>query len=250
MQILHRFRSGPDICQYLPDRDSETEYEYVASLSPDEYEQRMNAGWRKFGALLFHPVCRGCRECRPIRIDVERFAPDRSQRRALQRNADLKVCLAVPHVDAGRLNLFHRYHAAQSERKGWPGARRDAQEYAANFLHNPLPAVEISLWEGQELRGIVLTEVTPNTVSGIYHYHDPDCRDRSLGTFGMLQTLELARRLEKPWAYFGFYVAGCSSLAYKARFHPCEILDPDGQWRPAEDPDPHGRRLDTREKQR
>ena len=48
----------------------------------------------------------------------------------------------------------------------------------------------------------------------------------------MLQTLALAQRLGKPWAYFGFYVAGCGSLAYKARFHPCEILGEDGAWRP------------------
>ena len=207
-------------------------YELAARLSPEEYEARMNAGWRKFGALLFQPVCTGCRECRPVRIDVSRFAPDRSQRRALRRNADLAVRLAAPGVDAARLDLFHRYHAAQEERKEWPHTAPDAQEYANNFVHNPLPAVEISVWEGSDLRAVVLTEVTPNTVSGIYHYHDPDCRDRGLGTFGMLQTLALAQRLGKPWAYFGFYVAGCGSLAYKARFHPCEILGEDGAWRP------------------
>ena len=231
MQILHRFQTGPETCHYLPDRDAETLYELAARLSPEEYEERMNTGWRKFGSLLFRPVCAGCRECRPIRIDVGRFAPDRSQRRALRRNADLTVRLAAPGVDAARLRLFHRYQAAQSERKDWPQTQPDAQEYARSFVRNPLPAVEISAWEGDALRAIVLTEVTPNTVSGIYHYHDPDHRDRGLGTFGMLQTLALARRLGKPWAYFGFYVADCGSLAYKARFHPCEILGDDGAWR-------------------
>jgi arginyl-tRNA--protein-N-Asp/Glu arginylyltransferase len=232
MQILHRFQTGPERCHYLPERSAVTEYELASQLSPEEYEGRMNAGWRKFGALLFRPACQGCRECRPLRIDVARFAPDRSQRRALTRNSDLSVRLAVPSVDGERLRLFQRYHDSQSDRKGWPTTGQDAQDYAAHFVYNPLPAVEISVWDDKTLRAVVLTEVTPSTVSGIYHYHDPDCRDRSLGTFGMLQALELARRLGKPWAYFGFYVSGCGSLAYKARFRPCELLSDRGEWLP------------------
>jgi arginine-tRNA-protein transferase len=47
----------------------------------------------------------------------------------------------------------------------------------------------------------------------------------------MLQTIELARRLDKPYAYFGYYVAGCASMSYKARFRPCEILGTDDIWR-------------------
>ena len=33
-------------------------------------------------------------------------------------------------------------------------------------------------------------------------------------------------------AYLGYYVAGCRSLEYKARFRPNEILDDEGQWVP------------------
>lgn len=232
MRIRHHFQSGPETCHYLPDRDATTEYELAARCTPEEYEARMNAGWRKFGALLFRPVCHDCRECRPIRIDAAQFAPDRSQRRAERRNADLAVRLSAPGVDDARLALFRRYQASQTESKGWGFSPTDARDYAATFVQNPLPAVEISLWEGSALRAVVLTEVTPHTISGVYHYHDPDCRERGLGTFGMLQTIALARRLAKPWAYFGFYVAGCGSLAYKARFQPCEILEDDGRWRP------------------
>ena len=66
------------------------------------------------------------------------------------------------------------------------------------------------------------------------HYYDPELYPAGVGTFCMLQTLELARRLEKRWAYFGFYVAGCGSLAYKARFKPCEIMGADGAWKSVE----------------
>ena len=232
MRVLDQFASGPETCQYLPDRLATQEYVLVSQLPPEEYEALMNRGWRKFGPQLFRPICNGCRECRPIRIDAEAFAPDRSQRRAFGRNEDLTVRLDPPTVDAARMDLFRRYHTEQAALKGWPDSERTAEAYAFQFVHNPVPAIEISIWEGGVLRAIALTDVTPNVVSGVYHYHDPDCRERSLGTFVMGQTIALAQKLRRRWAYFGFYVAGCGSMAYKARFQPCEILDGEGVWRP------------------
>ncbi len=231
MRVLQRFLSGPETCQYLPERQATSEYEIVSRLSPEEYEARMNDGWRKFGAFLFHPVCQSCRECRPVRISAEEFAPDRSQRRTLTRNADLTVRFAAPTADAVRLTLYNRYHAAQQAEKGWPQNHVTAREYLSHFVQNPIPAIEISVWEGHILRAVALTDITPGVVSGVYHYHDPDCRERGLGTFVMLHTIHLARNLGKAWAYFGFYVAGCGSMEYKSRFRPCELLGADGVWR-------------------
>lgn len=232
--MLQQFVTEPHPCLYLPGQEMEQEYLYVPWLEAAEYEELMNQGYRKFGALVFRPVCRACSACRPIRIDVAQFRPDRSQRRAGKRNQHLEVRWARPAVDEERLELLHRYQDAQTERKGWPVSEKDAEEYAFSFVQNPLPAVEISMWEAGRLRAVVLTEVTPNTVSGIYHYYDPELYPQGVGTYCMLQTLELARKLNKPWAYFGYYVAGCGSLTYKARFRPCELLDVDGIWRPME----------------
>jgi arginine-tRNA-protein transferase len=35
-----------------------------------------------------------------------------------------------------------------------------------------------------------------------------------------------------PHVYLGYFVAGCRSLEYKARFRPNETLDTTGEWRP------------------
>lgn len=227
-----RFFADEEQCVYLPDRRARLEYEVALGLTPAEYEARMDAGWRKFGRLLFHPVCPSCRACRPIRIPADAFTPDRSQRRAMKRNENLRIAYARPSVDDTRLDLYRRYHDAQTERKGWPEQEKEASDYAASFCDSPIPSVEITLWEEDVLRAVVLTEVTPNVVSGVYHYHDPDLRDRSLGTFAVMQTIFLAQKLGRPWAYFGYYVAGCGSLSYKARFRPCQILGEGGAWLP------------------
>nr|WP_309690844.1 arginyltransferase [Armatimonas sp.] len=230
MRVLQTIRTGPDTCTYLPNRQSTMENLVVGQLSAAEYEQKMDEGWRKFGPVLFHPVCAECNECRPLRIPVAEFSPSRSQRRALAKNADLIVRYGRPTVDDTRLALYNRYHTKQEAQKGWPEGERSADDYAFSFVRNPVPAVEISVWEGETLRAIVLTDVTPSTVSGVYHYYEPEGESRSLGTFAMLQTIILAQKLTKPWAYFGYWVAACPSLSYKANFQPCEILTETGNW--------------------
>ena len=230
MHVLKQFTTGPDPCPYLPDRAATLEHVAVSQLSPGEYEDLMNRGWRKFGPMLFRPVCASCRECRPLRIPVAEFAPSRSQQRNWRKNADLEVRLAPPSVDAARLDLYRRYQAGQAAAKGWPDGERSAASYAFQFVQNPLPSVEVSLWEGEALRAVVLTDLTPRCVSAVYHFHDPDCRARGLGTYALLHVIELAGRLQKPWVYFGFYVAGCASMRYKTHFQPHEILQPNGVW--------------------
>ena len=230
MRVLQTIRTGPDTCTYLAEQQCTMENLVVAQLSPMEYEQKMNNGWRKFGPVLFRPICAQCKECRPLRIPVAEFVPSRSQRRALAKNATLEVRYGRPVVDERRLALYNRYHTKQEVQKGWPEGERSADDYAFSFVHNPVPAVEISVWEGGILRAIVLTDVTPSTVSGVYHYYEPEEQSYSLGTFAMLQTILLAQKLAKPWAYFGYWVAACPSLSYKANFQPCEILTEAGSW--------------------
>lgn len=232
MRVLNRFVTPARRCPYLPDREARLEYTLVSRLSPEEYELLLDRGYRKFGIALFRPVCDGCRECRPIRIPAEEFRPDRSQRRAWNRNQGLTARWGPPRVDDERLELLARYHAAQTDRKGWPETDRDPDDYAASFTNSPVPTWELALAEEGRLRAVVIAEATPNVLSGVYHYYDPELRQRGLGTYCMLRTIERARQMGRRWAYFGYYVAGCGSLEYKARFRPCEVLGPDGIWRP------------------
>lgn len=235
MIVVDRFINGPHPCAYLEARTATLEYELVAALRPEEYEARMNAGWRKFGALLFHPVCQACDLCRPIRIDVPAFAPNRSQRKTHKRNAHLTVTVGEPQADQQRLALYHRYHAAQTAHKGWPEQALTPMDYEMTFVENPLPSLEIAVRSEGDLVAVALADLTPTVVSGVYHYYAPELRDSGVGTFTLLKVIELARKLEKRWAYFGYYVAGSRSMMYKAAFRPSEILQSDGRWLPVED---------------
>jgi leucyl-tRNA---protein transferase len=233
MLILHKFTTDPHACAYLPGQAATLEYRYVAALEPEEYEDLLNRGYRKFGATLFRAVCGKCQECRPLRVPVDRFRPSRSQARALQRNRNLLVRIGEPVADAARVELYNRYHQERTRHKGWAPHGTDVEEYESSFLGSPIPSVEISAWDGDALRAVVLTDVTPHVVSAVYHFYDPALLRQSLGAFCVLQAIELARRLKKQWVHLGFYVAGSGSMSYKGRFRPCEIMDAAGVWRDA-----------------
>ena len=234
MTILE-FVSEPEPCAYRPGFSSVHRNRLVARLAPDAYEDMLEEGWRKFGPVVYRPECPDCSACRPLRIPVESFAPSRSQRRCLRANEDLLVEGRAPTIDAERLELHNAYHRARERDRGWPETERTAEEYERGFLLNPVPATEISARLDGRLVGVALLDITPNVVSGVYHYHAPDLKERGLGTFLMLHAIGLAERLGRRWAHFGYHVADCPSLSYKANFRPCEVRDPDGSWRSLED---------------
>jgi len=74
-------------------------------------------------------------------------------------------------------------------------------------------------------------DALPEGLSAIYFYYDPRERNRSPGTFNVLSILREAAARGLPHVYLGYYVEGCRSLEYKARFCPNEVLGEDGVWR-------------------
>ena len=45
-----------------------------------------------------------------------------------------------------------------------------------------------------------------------------------------MSVLESARQRGLEFVYLGYFVEGCRSLEYKARFTPNEVRDPIGNW--------------------
>ena len=233
MLVSPPFFEDPSRCGYLPDRDWRLEYRLVGELSALEYADWMLRGWRHFGRILFRPRCIGCNACRPIRVDVDRFRPDRSQRRAWKLNQpDLRIEVGDPTAGPAQLDLHRRYHAHQARAKQWPSREADAaEEYVESFVDNPFATREWRYFLGEDLVGVGYVDPLTVGPSAITFLHDPEHRARSLGTYNVLALIDHARSMGQPHVYLGYYVADCPSMAYKARFQPNQALGPDGQWR-------------------
>lgn len=233
MESVFRYVAPASQCGYLPDQVWRLQYDIVAELSAAEYAERLLHGWRRFGNALFRPRCPACSACQSVRVLAEQFHPNRSQRRVRIANEGVvRLRLGWPKVTDAKLDLYDRFHAYQMEAKGWPDhGTRDAPSYFQSFVDNPFPTQEWCYYLKDKLVGVGYVDDVPGALSAIYFFYDPDERDRSLGTWNVLSVLEQARQRHIAHVYLGYFVPGCSSMAYKVQFAPNQLLGTDGHWR-------------------
>ncbi|MGE3181825.1 MAG: arginyltransferase [Phycisphaerae bacterium] len=214
-------------CAYLPDRTASALYWLGGAVSGASYQQLMDLGFRRSGDVIYRPSCRGCRSCVALRVPVDAFLPTRSQRRALRRNADIRLEVGAPRLDEQRFALFQRY--LQSQHDGEMIQTRDG--YEQFLVRGFADTLEMAYWLEGRLVSVGIVDPTPKSLSSVYFYFDPEMRSRSLGVYSVLKEIEFCRQHALPYWYAGFYVADCRKMAYKRQFGPNEYLHPDGVWR-------------------
>jgi arginine-tRNA-protein transferase len=219
--------SPPSPCPYLPGRDSRLVALRPERLTPGLYRLFLDLNFRRLGPIVYRPACEGCRECRQIRVDVLRFRPTRAQRRCLRRNAEVVARSGRPEPTAEKHEVYRRYLEARHD-----GQMSGTWEEFEDFLHTaPAFAREVVFRVGGRLLGAGVYDAGPGAVSAVYFYFDPDLADRSPGTLNVLWLIDECRRLDVPWLYLGYHVAGSPNMAYKARFCPHQVLFDDRHWR-------------------
>ncbi|MGL6076197.1 MAG: arginyltransferase [Fimbriiglobus sp.] len=224
MISLYSFYSSEKSCSYLPREQSRQRYIMVSELSEDEYSKLMVGGWRRFGYLLFQPVCDSCRACQSLRVVLGSFKPNTSQKRAIKANHDLRLVIQEPSVSVEKLALYDKYHSFQSGTKGWNHDKPEtAEAYIDSFVDNPYPTQEWCYYVDDKLVGVGYVDDVPAGYSAIYFYYDPDERPRSLGTYNILRMIQEGLARQDEHLYLGYYVRDCISLAYKANFRPYEV---------------------------
>jgi leucyl-tRNA---protein transferase len=218
--------SSLESCEYLPDRVRRLRYDLNLDLQPAGYMRRLLAGWRRFGYTMFRPECPSCSMCQSLRVPTSSFQPTQSQRRVWKNNEDVTVRIGSPVISPERLALWETFHRHGEQAKGWPP---DAAASPEVMLRNPFPIEEWDYYAGERLIAVGYVDPLPQALSAIYFYWAPDERSRSLGTFNILSLLGVARERHLAHVYLGYYVKGCRSLEYKARFKPNEVLR-EGRW--------------------
>lgn len=229
----YSYIAHPSQCGYLPTETWQLKYALVRDLTPDRYWEMINAGWRRFGHVLFRPACPSCHACQPIRVLTDQYQPNRSQRRLIKANEQtVELRVQAPEITDEKLSLYMRHHNDHAESKGWPRPSLiGGVEHISSIIDGPFPVEEWSYFIDGKLVTVSYMDRLKDGLSGIYFFYDPEYRDRQLGTWVLISMIKRAAHLGLPYAYLGYFVKGCRSMEYKGHFKPSEILHSDGVWR-------------------
>jgi arginine-tRNA-protein transferase len=216
-------------CAYLPDRTARLPYRLpLDRLTPEQFDQRLSAGDRRNGWHLYRTACPTCRACEPIRLDVNRFQADATQRR-MQRKGDslLHVRIGQAVVDRQRVRLFNLHRDGRGLNRNEQPI--DESEYAEFLTDTCCDTLELSYWHDDHLVAVAIADAGKNAVSAVYCFFDPTFRLLSLGTYSVLREVEFCRATSRQYLYLGFYIAQSPHMVYKARYRPHQRLI-NGQW--------------------
>lgn len=227
-RLLQHLTEPPRPCLYLPSEQASLELRVEVDVTPDELEERLRRGWRRFGPVYFRPACAACYACVTLRIPTATFRPSRSQRRARNKAASLTRTVGRPVVDDERLALYARWHAQREGVRGWEPSPLDPERYAFDFAFEHPCVREVAFRDpraGDRLVGLGIVDDTGASLSAVYFFWDPEHAPPSLGTAHVVLLVEEARARGIPHVYLGYRVEGCASLEYKSRFSPHELLE-------------------------
>ncbi len=220
---LRLYLTGSHDCSYLPGYQARTLFvDPNIRIDPQHAEWLQQIGFRRSGRHFYRPACRDCQRCVALRIPVTDFHPNRSQRRTLHRNRDLRLIPRAPVFVPEHYEVYRRY--ILSRHGDGDMADTLSPENYRQFL--------LASWSGQsrllemrqngELVGVAVSDMLGDAVSAVYTFFDPAQAKRAPGTLAILSQILEARRMGLSYLYLGYWIAESQKMSYKANFRPIE----------------------------
>jgi arginine-tRNA-protein transferase len=220
---VRMFRTGTHACGYWPDRDArDLVLDPRDPRLPKLYPLALDWGFRRSGDIVYRPSCVGCHACIAVRVPVEEFVPNRSQRRCLARNADVDARIVAPVRTDEHLALYRRYLSTRHAGGGMDDHGAPEFEQFLIGSWNESRFMELREHGTHRLLAVAVTDLVDDALSAVYTFYDPDESARSLGTLGVLRQIEWAARDGRNHLYLGYWIAGHPKMDYKRRFQPLE----------------------------
>ncbi len=226
--VLQFYTTAEYPCSYLAGRLARSQVAAPTHLIDGKlYGELVQRGFRRSGLYTYRPHCDECNACLPIRVDVARFRPTRSQRRIWSRQEELAIRMTGLRWDDEHFELYQRY---QSSRHPGAGMDDDMQSQYRQFLLTSRVDTRLAEFRNSagDLMIVSVIDVLGDGLSAVYTFFDPDAPG-SLGTWAILWQVEQCRQAGLPWLYLGYWIEDSRKMAYKSAFQPYQLLR-SGSW--------------------
>lgn len=235
------YLTAPAPCPYLQGRLERKVFTHLAGPRARPLNDALSqCGFRRSQNIAYRPACEQCSACVSVRVVANEFRPNRSFRRTQRLNGDLVATARPADPTSEQYALFRDYLDARHADGGM--ADMTMLDYAMMVEDTAVDSriIEYRLrmpgWLEHEtaargpLIACSLVDVLGDGLSMVYSFFDPEARDRSLGTYMILDHIERVQRMGLSYLYLGYWVANSPKMIYKARFQPQEHLLASG-WR-------------------
>ena len=227
---LQFYITAPHSCSYLNDQTARSQVAAPNHLIiAPVYSELIKMGFRRSGLYTYRPHCDTCHACVPVRLIVDKFTPNRTQRRTLKRNQNVNTAFKDLDFDEEQYELYRRY---QASRHAGGGMDQDSRDQFRNFLlASNVDSKLVEFREDGVLRMVSLIDQVKDGISSVYTFFDPDLPQASLGTYNILWQIELCKLLGLPYLYLGYWIAESRKMSYKINYQPLQgYLN--GHWQP------------------
>lgn len=229
--------TAPSPCPYVEDKLERKVFTALSGpLSDQFHNQLVQDGFRRSQGIAYKPACEECSACISVRIIVDDFKPSKSLKRIIARNTDLHARFIAPQATGEQYSILRPYLDARHADGGM--ADMSVHDYTGMVEETTVNTHLVEYRVGARLSaaprpliGTVLTDQLEDGLSMVYSFFEPEYKDRSLGTYMILDHIRQAQKRGLPYLYLGYWIKGCGKMSYKARFQPLEALK-SGKWIP------------------
>lgn len=231
--VLQFYSTSSYPCSYLDGRIARSQ---VASaeggIQDAQYSYLIRHGFRRSGAHVYRPHCDHCQACTSIRVAVDAYQPNRSQRRAWAQHAHLQARVSEPWFSEEHYALYQRYQRARHSGGGMD--QDDVAQYVDFLLTSEVSTLMVEFREpgtdGRDglLQMVSIIDAISDGLSAVYTFYAPQ-PGQNLGTFNVMWQIRYARALGLNYLYLGYWIEDCAKMSYKSRFRPHELFA-HGRW--------------------
>ena len=264
---LHKLQfyvTTPYACGYLPNQLAQS---LIATphhlVDANIYSGLIHQGFRRSGKFAYRPHCENCNACIAVRVALQDFVPNRSQKRAFKQHADLSArVIPLGYIDS-HFALYTAYQAArhpddnlkkQAEAHRTAHIQNEADEYRHFLCQSNVESLMVEFSDtNNQVKIVSVIDMVNDGVSAVYTFYDTKfntkcntkcnlkcntkCNTKcniseaktSYGTYSIMWLIEWTKMLGLPYFYLGYWIAESQKMAYKQAFKPQQKLI-DGEW--------------------
>ena len=220
---LRYFLSPPQTCGYLPQQQASTAFTDPEQHVDDAiYSRLAEHGFRRSGSDFYRPHCQQCQACIPLRVAVQKFQPNRTQRRTWRHMKNITTQIKTVEFNEEYFELYCRYLKSRHKDGGMDQPTPESFSSFLNCKNITTHFIEFRI--SGKLLAVAVADQLNNAWSAVYTFFDPDMGKLSPGVLAILWEINHCRNEGMAWLYMGYWIESCQKMNYKQNYQPCQTF--------------------------